>query len=181
VYRHRGNRTHGKAAAGGDRVSIAAHWCGRKCSLGTGQESCSGRLHPGSAESNEPTAAPSCPARMCDHVQPRLSPWPSVLGILGHAAQASAGRLAAGENRPRPPSWRDRGQGFGPQVLAPLRPERAIPEPHLVRLDRARPRAEELRSGPRGIANSPSTPPVSTISSSRNSGWTPGSNATCMS
>jgi hypothetical protein len=36
---------------------------------------------------------------------------------------------------------------FGRQVLVPLHPMKAIAEPHPVRLDRARVRQEELRSG----------------------------------
>jgi hypothetical protein len=43
---------------------------------------------------------------------------------------------------------------FGRQVLVPLHGMQALEEPHPVRLDRARDREEELRSGtPSGTAN----------------------------
>jgi hypothetical protein len=138
------------------------------------------RLPPGSAESNGATPPPSNPARIFDHAESRLSPLPSVLGILGHATRTPHKRVpadfAAGEDRPRP-AWRIEVR-FGRQVLVPLNPTKAVAEPLPVRLDRAPLERRSCDRGLRRTANSLSTPPVSTISSSRKSGWTSDSKAT---
>jgi hypothetical protein len=89
------------------------------------------------------TAPPSSPASMCDHVEPRLSPWPSVLGILGHAAQTSAGRLAA---ETFTPVWGELGSGsVGRRGAAPSNRGHCRTTSGSNRSGSAR--EEELRSG----------------------------------